>query len=173
LQAVCARQGDRSIYIALREFRSTDGAILEGLASRDCVCLDDFDAVVADPAWELALFALFNQVRDNGGALVIASAAAPRDSRIGLADLQSRVSLLTVYQVQSLGDDDRLKALQLRARHRGLELPADTANYLLSRARRDMASLYGLLDRLDADALRAHRRLTFPFVRSVVGGDAD
>lgn len=171
LQAVCAKLGDRSIYIPLREFHSTRGAILEGLESRHCVCLDDFDAVAADPAWELALFALFNQVRDHGGALVVASAASPRESRIGLADLQSRVSLLSVFQVQALGDEDRLRALQLRARHRGLDLPDDTANYLLSRARRDMASLYGLLDRLDAEALRAQRRLTIPFVRTVIGRD--
>lgn len=173
LQAVCAKLGDRSIYIPLREFKATGGEILDGLATRCCVCLDDFDVVAADPAWELALFALFNQMRDNGAALVIASNASPRESRIALADLQSRVSLLSVFQVQALGDGDRLKALQLRARHRGLDLPAETASYLLSRARRDMASLYELLDRLDAEALRAQRRLTIPFVKGVLGGDID
>jgi hypothetical protein len=31
-----------------------------------------------------------------------------------------------------------------------------------------MASLYRLLDRLDAEALRAQRRLTIPFVKSVL-----
>jgi hypothetical protein len=36
-----------------------------------------------------------------------------------------------------------------------------------------MASLYALLDRLDAEALRAQRRLTIPFVRSVVGDIVD
>lgn len=173
LQAVCAQLGDRSIYLPLREFVSTGGTILEGLASRNCICLDDFDAIAGDPAWELALFGLFNQARDHGVALLIASAASPRESRIQLADLQSRLSLLTVFQVQSLGDEDRLKALQMRARHRGLDLPDDTANYLLSRSRRDMASLYGLLDRLDAEALRAQRRLTVPFVKSVISRDID
>jgi chromosomal replication initiation ATPase DnaA len=31
-----------------------------------------------------------------------------------------------------------------------------------------MASLYGLLDKLDLEALRAQRRLTIPFVRGVL-----
>lgn len=171
LQAVCAHLGDRSIYVPLREFQSSGAGILDGLASRQCVCLDDLDAIAGNALWELALFALFNQLRDQGGVMLVASGAPPRESGILLADLQSRMSLLTVFQLQVLGDSDRQKALQLRAKHRGLDLPADTASYLLSRSRRDMASLYELLDRLDAEALRAQRRLTIPFVRSVVGGD--
>jgi DnaA family protein len=173
LQAVCAKLGDRSMYLPLRDFFASGGKILDGLASRHCVCLDDLDAVVGDPAWELALFTLFNQMRDNGALLVVTSTAPPRISGIGLADLQSRMSMLPVFQLQELSELDRSKALQLRARHRGLDLPADTASYLLARSRRDMASLYALLDRLDAEALRAQRRLTIPFVRSVVGDIVD
>jgi len=58
--------------------------------------------------------------------------------------------------------------LQLRAGHRGLDLPDETAQFLLNRSRRDMASLYKLLDTLDDEALRAQRRLTIPFVRDVI-----
>jgi DnaA family protein len=47
-------------------------------------------------------------------------------------------------------------------------LPDDTAAFLLSRSRRDMSSLYGLLDKLDTEALIAKRRLTIPFVREVL-----
>jgi DnaA family protein len=74
-----------------------------------------------------------------------------------------------VFQIHALGEDERVSALQLRSRHRGLELPNDTARYLLKRSRRDMASLYELLDKLDGEALRAKRRLTIPFVRDVLG----
>ena len=73
-----------------------------------------------------------------------------------------------LVQVQPLGEADRIRALQLRAHHRGLDLPDDTARYLLSRSRRDMASLYRLLDKLDSEALRAQRRLTIPFVKEVL-----
>jgi len=62
-----------------------------------------------------------------------------------------------------------MRALQLRARHRGLDLPDETAGFLLNRSRRDMASLYALLDRLDTAALEAKRRLTIQFVRETLG----
>jgi DnaA family protein len=75
---------------------------------------------------------------------------------------------LPVFRVHTLGDAERVEALQLRARHRGLDLPDDAAHYLLRRSRRDMASLYDLLDKLDLEALRAKRRLTVPFVREVM-----
>jgi DnaA family protein len=93
---------------------------------------------------------------------------APRASGFLLPDLKSRLTALPAFRLQSLDDDATRRALQLRAWHRGLDLPDDTAQFLLSRSRRDMASLYGVLDRLDDEALRAQRRLTIPFVKGVL-----
>lgn len=169
LQAACEMAGDRSVYVPLRMLAAAGPDILEGLASRDLICLDDIDDVAGDAGWEAALFALCNEVLDAGRSLVVAAAMPPRECPIALPDLQSRLSRLAAFKVHELDDDQRILALQLRARHRGLELPDDTASYLLSRNRRDMASLYELLDRLDLEALRAQRRLTIPFVREVLG----
>ncbi len=169
LQALCESAGDRSIYVPLSIFSSAGAAILDGLSSREIVCIDDIDQVAGEPAWETALFDLCNQILDAGAQLIVAAASAPRESRFELADLRSRLAKLPVFQVHALAEDGRVSALQLRSRHRGLELPDETAQYLLKRSRRDMASLYALLDTLDKEALRAKRRLTIPFVRSVIG----
>jgi DnaA family protein len=168
LQAVCDRAGDQSAYVPLRMFGDAGPAILEGLASRTLVCVDDIDAVAGDPAWEHALFVMYNQIVDAGGRMIAAAQAAPRAIRFDLPDLQSRLSSLPAFQLQALDEAATKQALQLRAGHRGLDLPDDTAQYLLSRSRRDMASLYRLLDKLDDEALRAQRRLTIPFVRDVL-----
>jgi DnaA family protein len=173
LQAVCDRAGDRSVYVPFEILADTGPGMLEGLASRELVCLDDFDRVAGDEQWEVALFNLFNDLQDAGGQLVVSAKSAPRECGIELADLASRMSRLAVFYLRPLDDWQRVAALQLRARHRGLELPDETAAYLLKRARRDMASLYGLLDKLDLEALRAQRRLTIPFVRDVLGKVVD
>ena len=47
LQAVCDEAGDQSVYVPLSLFRAADPAILEGLASRPLVCIDDIDSVAA------------------------------------------------------------------------------------------------------------------------------
>lgn len=171
LQAVCDRAGDKSAYVPLDMLASAGPGILDGLASRELVCVDDLDCVTGDADWEIGLFNLFNDLQDAGGRLVISAAAAPREAGIDLADLASRMSRLPVFQVRPLDEAQRVAALQLRARHRGLELPDETASYMLKRSRRDMASLYELLDKLDLEALRAKRRLTIPFVRDVIGRD--
>lgn len=169
LQAVCERFGEDSVYVSLDQFATGVPTILDGLASRRCICLDNIDAVAADENWEHGLFDLWNQVADVSGILVVAAKAAPRDSAFVLPDLQSRLSRLPAFRIEPLAEDDRINALQLRASHRGLNLPSDTARFLLRRSRRDMASLYGLLDRLDTEAIQAQRRLTIPFVREVLG----
>lgn len=168
LQALCSRFGDDSVFLPLNQLRHVSPDILEDVANRRCVCLDDVDLIAADEGWELALFTLWNQIADRDGLLVVTASTGPRDCGFALADLQSRLARLPVFQVEPLDEANRILALQLRASHRGLELPDDTARFLLTRSRRDMASLYELLDRLDAEALKAQRRLTIPFVRNVL-----
>jgi DnaA family protein len=168
LQAVCEQVGDQSVYIPLAKLKETGPAILEGLANWPMICVDDIDAVAGDSEWELALFSLYNQIIEAGGKIVAAASAAPRATEFDLADLQSRLSALPAFQTRPLGDAETRQALQLRAEHRGLNLPDDTAQYLFNRSRRDMASLYDLLDKLDDEALRAQRRLTIPFVKEVL-----
>lgn len=168
LQAVCERLFDAAIYVPLDEFLAVGPEVLDGLAGRDVVCLDNIDVTASHSEWELALFSLCNAINDAGGKLMVAASATPRQCGFELADLQSRLSRLPAFHVAPLGEADRAKALQLRARHRGIELPDETAKYLLSRSRRDMTSLYAALDRLDTEALKAQRKLTIPFVRDAL-----
>ncbi len=168
LQALCERAGI-GIYLPLGELETEEAALLDGLAAQRLVCLDDVHAVTGNDNWELGLFELLNEIVDTGGTVVASAHAAPRACGFALADLSSRFARLPVFQLSALPDAERVNALKLRARHRGLDLPDDTATYMLNRSRRDMTSLYRLLDRLDSEALKAKRRLTIPFVREIIG----
>ena len=168
LQAVCDRAGDASVYVPLSTLREAGLGILEGLAARQVVCIDDIDAVAGETDWEEALFYLWNQVADAGGQLVVTARTTPREGRFELEDLRSRLSRLPNFHLRPLDDEQSVAALQLRARHRGFEVPGETARYLLKRSKRDMASLFDVLDKLDLESLRAQRRLTIPFVRDAL-----
>lgn len=169
LQAVCAtarERGGTAWYLPLDPGLAP--ALLEGLEQQDLVCLDDVQRVAGHAPWEEALFHLYNRVRERGGALVVAGQGRPEELGLGLPDLVSRLRWGLLYRLQELNDAERLAALQLRAAHRGLDLPDDTGDYLLRRCPRDLPALFELLDRLDAASLAAQRRLTIPFVRSVL-----
>ena len=168
LQATCEKAASDSQYIPLNDIAGADPAILEGLGQKKIVCLDDIDVVAGDADWELALFEMTNQLIDNDSVLVVSASANPRETGVLLEDLQSRLSRLPVFHLQPLDDDGRIAALRLRAAHRGLDMSDKTATFILRRSRRDMASLFRQLDKLDAASLEAKRKLSIPFVREVL-----
>lgn len=170
LQAACraVQAHDRvAVYVPLREHATLTPAFLEDLDRAALVCLDDIEAVAGDGEWERALFALYERLRAHGGLLLAAGRAAPGALGLRLPDLASRLAAGHVYALQPLNDVDKSAALRARARGRGLEMSEEVAAYLLARYPRDLHSLFALLDRLDAAALAAQRRLTIPFVRSI------
>ena len=73
-----------------------------------------------------------------------------------------------MYHVRDLDETGRGEAMRLRAKQRGLELPAETLDYLMKRMPRDLRSLFDILDELDEASLVAQRRLTVPFIRDAL-----
>jgi DnaA-homolog protein len=170
LQAIVARAGKagRTGYFPLTELAPLGIGVLEGLNSLDCICLDDLDQVIGQLDWEKALFGLLREIQERDGSLVVSAKAPPALLPWSLRDLGSRFAAAAIFQLQELDEDDQVKALQLHAHVRGFELPDDTARWLQRRFPRDMRTLYDLLDTLDEAALVAQRRLTVPFIRSVL-----
>lgn len=147
-------------------------ALLEGLERCELLCLDDLQALAGAPAWEEALFHLYNRAQAEGRAMVLASEPPPRALPIGLPDLRSRLLACLVMQVRPLDDEGKREMLARRARAFGLELPEEVGRYLLARLPRDTGALVEALERLDWASLVAGRRLTLPFVKSVLEPDA-
>jgi DnaA family protein len=172
LQACCRHAdsaGRRAAYLSLADQRGLRPEVLTGWEQFQLVCLDDIDAAAADPAWEEALFHFYNRLAGQGNRLLVSAAVAPGRLGIGLADLRSRLAAGPVYQLHALNDEQSREAMRLRARERGFELPEDTARFLLRHWPRDLPALMTLLERLDGASLAAQRRLTVPFVKSVLG----
>jgi DnaA family protein len=170
LQAVCARAGapGRAGYFPLGQLVSLGVGVLEGLTLLECVCLDDLDRVVGELEWERVLFGLLREIQERQGQLVVAAKAPPALLSWALPDLGSRFTAAAIFQLRELDESEQREALQLRARLRGFELPDETSRWLQRRFPRDMRTLYELLDTLDEAALIAQRRLTIPFIRSVL-----
>lgn len=172
LQAAChsAHASKHSAqYLPLQDLvRFAPESLFEGLESQDLICLDGLDAVLGKRSWEEALFDLFNRAYDAGKRLVFAASAGPQELPLQLQDLRSRLNWGVVYQIQLLDDEEKQAALQMRARARGLELSREVAQFILSRAPRDMSKLFELLNRLDELSLQEQRKLTIPFVKQVL-----
>jgi DnaA-homolog protein len=170
LQATCAAAplARRCGFFPLAQLQGLGPAALEGLPHLDLVCLDDVQLAAGHAQWEEALFGLYRELDERGGSLLAAAPERPALLPWGLKDLASRFAAATIHTLQPLDEAAQRDALMLRAKVRGFELPEEVARWLQRRYPRDMGTLYQLLDTLDSAALVAQRRLTVPFIRSVL-----
>jgi DnaA family protein len=176
LQAACnlASQSRRTVcYLPAREIIGSSACIFDGLEQLDMVCIDDIDAIMQSEEWEEALFDLINRIRDAGNRILLAADRSPEASNIGLADLRSRLSWGPVFQLHDLEDRDKIIAMQKRAQQSGLEMTDHVASYLLTHYPRDLFDLFERLDRLDKASMAMQRRLTIPFIKSVLEAETD
>jgi DnaA-homolog protein len=172
LQAACAlaqRSGISAAFLPLGELRPLGLETLEGWQHAHVLAVDDLAIVAGDLAWERRLFGLYREAQERGAALIGAAVEPPLLLHFALPDLASRFAAATLLPLRPLNEGEQREALRLRAHARGLELPEETAVYLQRRFPRDLPTLYHLLDTIDEAALQAQRRLTVPFIRSVLG----
>ena len=171
LHASCqhaAEQHSAAAYLPLADADTLSPAVLESLEHLDVVCIDDIQTIAGRSEWETGLLHLYNRIRDSGGRLRVTGNAAPAELRLALPDLGSRLSWGLIFQLQPLDDENKLRALQLRARSRGMDLPEEVGRYLLNHWPRAMPKLFELLQHLDTGSLTHQRKLTIPFVRELI-----
>jgi DnaA-homolog protein len=173
LQAACHRAQileKRFQYLPLRDLMGyAPEELLYELELLDFVCLDGLDVVVGRADWQLALFNLYNRLRDAGKLLLVTAHLGPHQLPVSLPDLASRLHWGATFHVHSLNDEEKRQALQLRANARGLELNDEVAQFIIQRLPRDMNELFSQLNRLDRASLDQQRKLTIPFVKQVLG----
>lgn len=161
-------QGCPAAYLPLSELTGPGPAVIEGMVRQSLVCLDDVDVIAGQRDWEVALMSLSDGLRATGGRLLAAATRPPMELGLGLKDLATRLAWGPVYALRPLSDEHKIRLLQQRALGRGLELPDEVGRFLLTRSSREIAALLLVLDQLDHASLAAQRRLTLPFVRSVL-----
>jgi len=172
LQASCNKstvEGRGAIYVPLADQSQFAPQILEGAESLSLVCIDDIESIAGDVEWEAALFTAFNAMRQTGTQLIIAGHMGAQQLTIQLPDLHSRLQSGLLFQLFELSDEDKLSALQLRARQRGFDLPDAVGEFILLRAQRSLSALMQILDELDHSSMQQQRKLTIPLVKSTLG----
>jgi len=152
-----AALGRKALYLS--------GAPDSAMAVDGVIAMDNVQDLSAGD--QIALFDLYNGVRAAGGALAASGDAAPAQLALR-EDLRSRLAWGLAFQLHPLSDAEKAAALREHARGRALDLGDDVVNYLLKHARRDMASLIGILDALDRYSLEQKRPITLPLVREAL-----
>lgn len=120
-----------------------------------------------DAAHQHAAFTLFVEAATHQVQMACAGRLPPMALALR-EDLRTRFGWGPVYALQPLSEAGVRAALRREADRRGVMLSDEVMDYLMTRFSRDLASLMGLLDRLDSFSLAEHRAVTVPLLKKMV-----
>lgn len=123
------------------------------------------------PEGQIALFRAINTARLIGLALLMAGDAPPLHLALR-EDLRTRIGQTLIYQVQPLSEEEQAETLARHARARGLRLEPEVIAYLLRHGRRDLGSLFAVLDALDEQTLTQKRLASVALVKEILASRA-
>jgi len=169
-QAICTEYSEKNLTTAYFPLDNSSllPQVLEGFEFADIVCLDSFHSIANDVAWQKSIFNLFNNIKNKNHQLIIFCHQSPQNISLQLADLKSRLNSMEVYKLEGLNDEQQADFLVSTAKHRGLEISSEVAQFILARASREVKDLIELVDLLDAQSIAQQRKVTVPFVKKVL-----
>ena len=159
---------NRLLYLPMRESKDFTPDILDNLDQFDLVAIDDIENVIGDFSWEEQLLILYEELIHTKSKILISSSDTPQGLSFKLPDLASRFSLGLVDRLKPMNEEQMIEAISLHARVRGFNLPQDVAKYLISRVPRDVSVLVDIIKLLDYESLSKQRKLTIPFIKTVL-----
>ncbi|MCP5181386.1 MAG: hypothetical protein H6993_00585 [Pseudomonadales bacterium] len=142
--------------------------VAETIGADQCVAIDNVDAWLGRRPAEELLFALYQDLLQREGQLLLGARASPVHTDFVLQDLASRLRAAEIFEVHALDESGVRHLLQRRARERGLLLSRTVLDFWLTRRNRSVVALLADLERLDAAAWQAKHRLTVPFLKAVL-----
>ena len=171
LQAACKQADDMNsqvTYIPLKQYEEFDSEIFNGLGKLDLICVDDLEFISGNLEWQQRLTLLYNEIRDNNNSIIISSTSSPKNIKIELDDLKSRLVWGQVHKIKPPNDELKIEILKRKASERSFELSKSVAEFLIHRTDRDLNSLIKILDVIDHSSLAAKRKVTIPFVKKLI-----
>ncbi len=163
----------RSHLLLATGFAYVDAALnpsLAGISAGETLAVDNVDQLDADG--QVALFALFNQMKMDGGRLLTAAPQPPAHLALR-EDLRTRLGSGLIYRLQPLSDAEKADAIATLAKERALKLSPEMIGYLLRHASRDMRTLAMLVVALDQYTLEQKRPVTLPLLRELLSLEHD
>ena len=154
-----------AVYIDARADLSTLQSLSSAENSADLFAIDNVDFL--DNVGQIALFNLFNQLRERGGKLLTAAKLPPQQLSLR-EDLRTRLGSGAIYRLNPLPDHEKKAALMTEAARRQMPLSGEMVDYLMSRVPRDMGSLNAFLCAIDRYSIEQKRLITLPFLREIL-----
>ncbi len=166
LQGCAFEALERSLRVVYLDFEEEiPNGILNGLEDNDWVCIDNVDCLNTDQQQEL--FDLYNRVANTSTKLVVSGAVLPGELTL-LKDLKTRLSLATIFCLETLNDKSKKDIIQQQVDDRNLKVDRKIYDYLFKYYSRDLTDLLSAIDQLDKASLQQKNKISIPLVKQVL-----
>lgn len=143
-------------------------ADLPALAGSGAVAVENAHRIGGDAPAEAALFHLHNLIRAQGGALLLTARTPPRDWRLALPDLASRMQATATAHLDP-PDDALLAAVLVKLfADRQLTVKPELVTWLVERIERSFAAAAEAVAAIDREALATGHRPGIRLARAVL-----
>ena len=158
----------QSFYFSFKDKKVTSSTILTDLDSLEAVFIEDLHSMEISGDWEKAMFNLINECYLSGTKVYLSSNIVPKDLKISLKDLSSRLSSFTAIEVPEITEEEKIQALLQSSERKGFLLDDKTINYIISYTSRSLSDLLRLLNELDSFSLQKKKKISPSLVREMV-----
>ena len=150
-------------YIDFKQ--STPDKIISNIEFTDWLCLDNIDYL--DNEQQQELFNLYNRMHTTSLKLIISAKVLSYELGF-FKDLQTRLSLATVFYLQVLNDSNKKVIIKNKIKTRNLCIEEKIWDYLFRYYSRDLAVLLKTIDKLDEASLQQKHNITIPFIKQTL-----
>ena len=161
-------ENKKVLYLPMSESQDFTPDILDNLAQYDLVAIDDIENIIGDMTWEEQLLKFYEDSYSTRNKILITANDTPKGLNFLLPDLSSRFNLALIERLRPMNEDEMIKAILIHSKARGFDLPEDSAKYLINRVPRDVSVLIDMIKLLDYESLSMQRKLTIPFIKTVL-----
>ncbi len=166
LQGCAFEALERSLSVVYLDFaQEMPDGILNGLEDNDWVCIDNTDYL--DENQQQELFDLYNRATHTSVKLIVSGPTLPGESAL-LKDLKTRLSLATIFFLESLSDESKKDIIQQQMNDRNLKIDRKIYDYLFKYYSRDLTDLLSAIDQLDEASLQQKNKITIPLTKQVL-----
>lgn len=166
LQGCAFEALERSLSVVYLDFaQEMPDGILNGLEDNDWVCIDNADCL--DENQQQELFDLYNRATHTSVKLIVSGPTLPGEL-ILLKDLKTRLSLTTIFCLESLDDKSKKDIIQQQMNERNLKIDRKIYDYLFKYYSRDLTDLLIAINQLDEASLQQKNKITIPLIKQIL-----
>ena len=130
--------------------------------------LDDFEIILEKVNNEDTLFYYINEFIISKKSLLISSINSTEQITFTKKDLKSRLTSNLIFNIKEISDERKVEVLKNITEDIGWTIEENVCQYIMNHYRRDLFFLCNVLKSLDENSLALKKRVTIPFVKSII-----